>query len=194
MPTAELPPDVQRAPPVIPADADAVPLIVAYDGVGHLHQGFFNTEELVQAVAKGLGGCVGGTAEVVVKWNQETRIGSIVLHTLGDQLTCRPTRNGAGFDLTPMVPVAKTLAGYRDGVANGFDLRIGSFRTGIRVIKGSQVCEIWTGGQFPPDGTTFSPCVHLQGHEVCTGPDRHAGLTELVPQDDDVRKQLARCF
>jgi len=179
---------------VIPADAEAVPLVVVYDGVGHLHQGFFNTEKLVKAVAKGLGGCVSGTAEVVVKYDSDNRIGTIVLHTVGDQLQCRPTATSKGFDLSPLEPITRTLAGYRDGVANGFDLRIGSFRTGVRVIKGTQVCEVWSGGQFPPDGSTFSPCVHLQGHEVCTTSDRHEGLTELIPTTDDVRRQLASCF
>ena len=171
-----------------------MPLVVAYDGVGHLHQGFFNTEKLVTAVAKGLGGCVSGTAEVVVKYDDETRIGSIVLHTVGDQLRCAPVRQGESYDLKPLIPVARTLASYRDGVSNGFDLRIGSFRTGIRVLHGSQVCEVWTGGQFPPDGSTFSPCVHLQGHEVCLGEDRHAGITSLHVKDAKVQQQLERCW
>ncbi len=132
--------------------------------------------------------------EVVVKYDDDTRIGTIVLHTLGDQLLCKPVPTAKGYDLTPLIPVTRTLAGYRDGVSNGFDLRIGSFRTGVRVIKVSQVCEVWSAGQFPPDGTTFSPCIGLQGHEVCTAPDRHEGITELLPDRDDVRNQLARCY
>jgi hypothetical protein len=195
-PDTPLPPPVElaRNAPLVPAAEGSVPVVVAYSGVGNLHQSFFNTQELVEAVSAGLGGCVDDTAEVVVSYNSETRVGTIVLHTVGTQLRCRPEPTSAGFDLTPLVPIAQTLAAYRDGVANRFDLRIGSFKAGVRVLRGTQVCDVWLGGQYPPDGSTFSPCVSLQGHEVCTHGNKRDGLTELVVDAGVARDQLRRCF
>ena len=179
---------------MIPAAEGSVPVIVAYDGVGHLHQGFFNTPDLVEAVSSGLGGCVTGTAEVVVSYNAERRIGGIVLHSVGDTLACKASVDGSAVDLRPLIPIARALAAYRDGVANRFDLRIGSFRSGIRVLRGTQVCEVWLGGQYPPDGSTFSPCVHLQGHEKCMSDDRTDGVVSLQVAEQEALRQLAACF
>jgi len=179
---------------VIPAGEGRVPVLLAYSGVGHLHQGFFNTPSLIDALSSALGGCVDETAEVVVSWRAEKQTGTIVLHTVGDQLTCRPDVRGDVVDLNALIPVANALAAYRDGVANQFDLRISAFRAGIRVLRGTSVCEVWLGGQYPPDGSTFSPCVSLRGHERCVADDRKAGVTSLQVADSDALEQLTACF
>lgn len=183
---------VERGPVVIPAAEGSVPVMLAFQGVGNLHKGYFRTDDLVGGLSDGLAGCVDDHAEVMVAWDGEKNLGTILLHTVGTQLTCRPSPTPEGFDMRALQRIGQTLAGYRDGVAGRFDLRIASFRTGVRVLRGTQVCDVWFGGQFPPDGSTMSPCVHLQGHEVCMGP-RHDGVTELVV-DGDTRKALKACF
>jgi hypothetical protein len=183
---------VQREPMVIPAAEGSVPVVVAFRGVGNLHKGYFRTPELVDGLARGLAGCVDGSAEVLVAWDAEKNLGTILLHTVGTQLACRPSPTADGFDTRPLQRIGEALAAYRDGVSSQFDLRIAAFRTGVRVLRGPQVCDLWYGGQFPPDGSTMSPCMHLQGHEVCTGP-RHDGVTELVV-DAEQRKALTACF
>jgi len=184
---------VQREPIVIPAAEGSVPVIVAFRGVGNLHKGYFRTPDLVSGLGEGLAGCVDDSAEVLVAWDSEKNLGTILLHTVGTQLRCRPLPTQAGFDTRPLQRIGQTLAAYRDGVSSRFDLRIAAFRTGVRVLRGTQVCDVWFAGQFPPDGSTMSPCMHLQGHEVCTG-NRHDGVTELTIDEDATRKALASCF
>jgi len=178
---------------VIPAGQGDVAVALAFQGVGNLHKGYFRTDTLVEGLSKGLGGCVADPAEVLVQWDSEENLGTILLHTVGTQLACRPQPTADGFDATPLVPIGRTLGAYRDGVANQFDLRVASFRTGVRVLRGTQVCDVWFAGQFPPDGSTVSPCVHLQGHEVCGPGKARDGVTTLkLPAD--AAKQLRACF
>ena len=198
MPTENAPrpttPAGERAPTVVPSVEGSVPIVIVYDGIGPLHQGFFNTAELVTALSAGLGGCVSDTAEVVVSYDSDQRIGRIVLHTVGDQLRCKPAIADGAVDLAPLQPIGRALAAYRDGVAGQFDLRIGSFRAGIRVIRGPQQCEVWLGGQYPPDGSTFSPCVTLQGRDQCFADDRTEGVTQVRVGDPTAMGWLDGCY
>jgi len=187
------PDEVQRGPLVIPAGEGDVAVTIAFQGVGNLHKGYFRTDDLVEGLGSGLGGCVADPAEVLVSWDAEENLGTILLHTVGTQLACKPAPVGDALDASPLVPVGQALAAYRDGVANRFDLRIASFRTGVRVIRGTQVCDVWFAGQFPPDGTTVSPCAHLQGHEVCGPGSARDGVTQLeLPAEGAA--QLRACF
>lgn len=184
---------VERGPLVIPAGEGDVAVTLAFQGVGNLHKGYFRTDDLVEAMGAGMGGCVADPAEVLVSWDSDENLGTILLHTVGTQLGCKPVAVDGGYDAGPLVPIGRALAAYRDGVANRFDLRVASFRTGVRVIRGTQVCDVWFAGQFPPDGTTVSPCAHLQGHEVCGPGHARDGVTKLELPADGAR-QLHACF
>ena len=84
------------------------------------------------------------------------------------------------------MPVGQALANFRDGVSGRYDVRVASFRTGLRILSGMNHCGLWSGGQYPPDGTQWKRCVDIAGNPVCMDGDRHEGVTRLrLPAEAD---------
>lgn len=171
----------------------AASVALAFQGVSPLYQGYFSTEEWVSGLGKGLGACFDGTVEVVVSYDTENRIGRILVQTGLADLKCRPAVGPEGIDVSPLIPLGQALAGYRDAVSAARDVRVASFRSGIRLVQGGELCDLYIGGQFPPDGTTFSPCVGIRGKEVCAG-DRHEGLSTVPFPPGEAGEVLRRCL
>jgi hypothetical protein len=176
---------------VVGGNGEAVQIGLQFNGVSPLYQGYFATEDWVAALGASLGDCLSGEADIVVSYDSEARIGRILVSTTPDELRCLPSVTGDTLDLTALEPIGRALAAYRDTIAAERDIRIASFRSGVRLLRGTDLCEVYIGGQFPPDGTTFSPCVTLLGHETCLG-DRHTPVTEL-PLTGEVGRTLRRC-
>ena len=168
-------------------------MALAFQGVSPLYQGYFSTEAWVSELGKGLGACFDGTVEVVVSYDMETRIGRILVQTGLAELKCAPEIGPQGIDLSPMAPVGQALARYRDAISAARDVRVSSFRSGLRLVQGSELCDLYIGGQFPPDGTTFSPCVGIRGKEVCLG-DRHEAISSLALPEGEAGDILRRCL
>ncbi len=165
---------------VVGGVGDPVSARLQYEGVSPLYQGYFNTEDWVAALATDLGPCLSGTADVLVSYDTDKRIGRILVSTTASELGCLPTLSPDGtLDLTPLVPLGQALARYRDTIAAQRDIRIASFRAGVRLLHNTDVCEFKLGGQFPPDGSTFSSCIRLGGHETCLD-DRHVPVQSLA--------------
>ncbi|HHO52532.1 MAG TPA: hypothetical protein ENK18_17110 [Deltaproteobacteria bacterium] len=170
-----------------------VPVVLAFSNLNPLYQGYFSTEAWVAELSSALGGCFTESVEVVISYSDETRIGRILIQTPISALACSPVPGPEGVDLSPLVPVGQALARYRDAVAAARDVRVASFRVGVRLVRGVELCDLYVGGQFPPDGTTFSPCLGLRGNEICLG-DRHEALTSLPWPQGEHREILSACL
>ena len=179
---------------VATATGEAVDVTLAFSGVGALHRGYFGTPEHVGRLGTGLGACLRAPGRVVVSWDEEERIGRIVLDTAPEALSpaCVPKMTPEGLDMSPVAPIGTSLAAYRDAIGGHFDLRVSSFRIGVSLFKGPHLCTLWAAGQFPPDGTTWSGCVGMGGVEQCAIDDRRAPLT-VLPFDGEDRRYLASC-
>ncbi|MFT4624855.1 MAG: hypothetical protein ACI8PZ_003518 [Myxococcota bacterium] len=167
---------------------------LGFEGVGPLHQGFFSQDRFVLALGRALAPCGAGPHEVMVSYDTERRIGHIELVVQPRDFGCLPAPTEGGWDLAPLAPVGAALAQYRDSVAGSFDYRIASFRSGIRYLRGVQMCGLLLGGQYPPDGTTWSRCVALAGNPVCATGDAEIGVRELVLQAPEHDAYLTSCF
>lgn len=159
---------------------DAASLALAFTGVGALHRGFFSAEKPLAQLAAALAPCVRGEVVVRVTWQDDIRLGRITLEVPPDQLACAPQPTGAGLDLAPLEPVGRALAAYRDAIAAGFDFRVASFRGEVRLVRPGDDCLLRLGGQFPPDGTRWHPCVEVGSHVVCA-PDPGEGVARIEP-------------
>lgn len=164
---------------VIVGNGEAVAVELQFQGVGGLFRGFFTEPELVAQLGVELGPCIeGGLAVVVITWSEETRIGTITVSAEPEMIRCKPG-GGSGLDMTPLEPIGRALANYRDAVSGRFDVRIASFRTGLKLISGMNHCAFWSGGQYPPDGSQWKRCADFAGNETCMPGDRHDGVTTL---------------
>jgi len=189
-------PSVEDAPNAVTAvagSAQAVDDHLAFEGVGTQYRGYFAHEDAVVALGEALGSCVSERARVVVTWNDEERIGRIILDTEPDQLRCVPQGEGAA-DLTGLTGVTRGLASYRDTIASSRDLRVASFRVGVTVRYGAKLCTAWSGGQFPPDGSSFAACPSLAGVETCLEGRPQEGVTSFVFQRPEDQRYWASCF
>lgn len=172
---------------------DAVPLELQFIGVGDLHRGWFADPAIAGPLSIGLGECMSGLTVVSIRYDEQTRIGRIrlVVHTPAS-FTCSIGR-GTTVSLEPLQPVGRALAAYRDSVAGSFDYRVASFRIELEVRSGLEICELDLAGQFPPDGSTWSPCVNLGGDIGCAGP-RDVGVASFAFPDPAHTAYLAGCF
>ncbi len=164
---------------VVVGDADAVAVELQFHGVGALFRGFFGDPELVSRLGVEIAPCIaGGLAVIEVGWSEKTRIGTITVVAEPEMIRCPPVI-GDTVDLSPLEPIGRALARYRDGVSGRYDLRVASFRPGLKILHGMHHCAFWLGGQYPPDGTTWKRCAEFAGNEVCMDGDRREGVVAL---------------
>ena len=192
--SAGLPP-ITSSPPAsatVVTGEGAASVALGFGGVSPLYQGYFTTEDWVGRLGRDLGGCFDGTVAVLITYDSENHVGRILVQTGLAELGCRPKAGPDGVDLAALRPVGAALARYRDTVAGARDLRVGSFRTGLRLVQRGEICDLYFGGQFPPDGSRFSPCMGLRGFEVCVG-DRHEGVLTLPWPPGEGREVLSTC-
>lgn len=164
-----------------------------FHGVGPLHRGFFAAEEATEHLGEALGACLVDTAQVWVTYDTENRIGHIYLKVPPETAgACLPQLNGEVVEVASLAPVGRALAAYRDRVASNFDFRVANFQVGASFTRGAKSCTLWAAGQFPPDGSTFSPCIQLHDREVCGG-DRKDGVTTIPLSGADLA-YVRECF
>ncbi|TNE86029.1 MAG: hypothetical protein EP330_24145 [Deltaproteobacteria bacterium] len=185
--------------PVVPkitaiGAGDAADVELRFFGVGELHKGFLSDPALVGKLGKDLGACVQGTAQVVIRWSNDERVGWIQLKVPPEGLNCMPEPHAdGGWDLAPLTPVTQALAQYRDGAAANYDFRFASFHVGTSFTRGANQCLLRIAGQHPPDGTAFSPCVDIAGVPACAGLDEDSGVVRL-PHDGRAGSTISACF
>ncbi|MEN0061029.1 MAG: hypothetical protein AAGA48_02705 [Myxococcota bacterium] len=178
--------------PTAGGTGETVDVRLAFAGVSNQYRHYFREAEFTEPLGQGLGACFDEWVDVVVAYDNEARQGRIFVQTPGERLGCRPLVTNPGLDARPLAPIGQALARYRDALAANRDFRLANFETGIRVVDGVQICDLWTAGQHPPDGTTFSACVTLQGHDVCDG-DRDEGHAR-IPWPATRAADLKACF
>ncbi len=176
------------------ATTEAVSIELQFVGVGGLHQRWFSDRAIVTDLAQSLATCMTGRAVIELSYDEEERIGRIKLLLSGDQVVCKPVKTGASVDASALVPLNTALTGYRDAVAGRFDFRVASFRIEHEVVSGTKGCALHVGGQHPPDGTTFAPCVTLGGEEACAKDPEDDGVSTFTFRTPQHASYLAQCF
>lgn len=177
----ELPPpqSIPMPPATASAEGGAARVELQTISISPLFRGFFGDPRFTKALQDDLGACVDGLTVVQVSYNEAERIGFLRLVVEEPGFRCQPTVGGGRVDLSPLAPAAAALARYRDAVSGSYDIRIRSFRIMIEGRNSKAMCVLRAAGQHPPDGSTFSPCVELNGHETCLG-DRMDGVDALT--------------
>ncbi len=191
---APVPITTQRQVVAVVGDGEAVPLTLQFRGVGPQYQNYFSTPEFVAELATALGPCQAEEAIVLITYDSENWIGTITLETAPRTFACAATLGQGGLDMTPMQPVGMALASYRDQVSGTFDIRIASFRVGVTLLRNTNLCTFWIGGQYPPDGTTWKRCPSFAGNEHCGAGTEDEGVTVLDFAAGDDRRYAAACF
>ena len=175
---------------VVPGGA-AVPVQLLFFNISSLHKGFFSQREIAARLGKDLGLCTEHAVEIQIRYDNQTRVGWIVAVIPPDTLTCLPEIEAGAVNMTPLEPVGRALAGYRNRVAGSSDLRINSFRVGVQFTRGLKACRFKLAGQHPPDGSSWSPCVSFAGEDHCASGDRNSGVTSLLFGGEDLRYAAA---
>ena len=165
-----------------------------FDSISQLHRGYFGDPVMLAPLEKGLASCALGPTDVVISYDSEKHIGRMVLYADTSGVRCSPKATPSGYDLSPLVPVTQAMAAYRDKLAALRDYRISSFRIGVNFMKGLQMCTLWSAGQYPPDGTTWSPCVEFAGNAKCGNGVTGQGVDLLQFPNADDQAYLAKCF
>ena len=175
-------------------DEGKVKVELRFYGVSDLYRGFFADPRAVGPLSEALAGCVEGTAQILVSYDQESRIGRIVMKVPPESSSCLPRATATGADLSPLEPVGVALAEFRDRVSSSFDYRIASFRVGTSFTRGTTQCNLQISGSHPPDGRRWNPCVGFGGVERCGDGDPEEGVQSFVFSDAKSRNDLAACF
>ncbi len=186
---ALLPEPVDEAVDDTPVSGEPVELEITWDGIGRLYKSFFQDREAVTELAVRLGPHVVAPAQLIVRYDSEDFLGDIRLRVPPNGLKAPPSELDGVVELSELVPVLRALAVYRDTVASRFDIRVQSFRIGIEGFRGPRHCLAVPAGQPPPDGRTVSPCVVVNGRDVCGRPEGTS--THFTSADFDA---VAGCF
>lgn len=178
---------------VVMGSGDSAAVKLRFSGVSNLHMGYFSNEEALASLGAGLSSCT-SSADVVVSYNTETRIGNIVLSTGPRDLSCRPQLESGGWELSALEPIGRALADYRDHIAATRDYRVSSFRVGMAYLRGANLCTLYISGQYPPDGSRWSPCVDFGGVPHCGVGTAEDGVTTLTFETRDDDGYLSTCL
>ena len=150
-----------------PSGRESVRVHLKFFNISDLHRSFFTQEEAMRTLGEGLAQCSRNDAEVLISYDSEARVGRIIYVIPSTAEDCLPTSSNGGVDLLPLRPIGESLASFRDYVAGTRDFRIANFRVGVHFARGLNVCELTLGGQYPPTGESWSPCVSFAGKEKC---------------------------
>lgn len=172
-------------------EGTAVDVELHFHGVGELYQRFFSDPSAVGALGRALGPCLNETAQVVVSYDGERRIGRIRLRVPPGGASCMPAEADGAYSLRPIQPIGAALAAYRDALAASFDLRIQSFEIGLQLTRGTHTCVLRAAGDHPPSGSLWSPCVGMAGDKCAAG---EAGVATLSFADGADMAYARKCF
>ncbi len=175
--------------PVVTSSGAPAELVFSWHEVGPLYQGFFLDQVAVTQLATDWSGRLSGRANVHVYWDEANDIGRIRLQLLPGTLNSPVGGEGEVLRLQDLAPLTEPLARYRERLAGQFDVRIASFRVELESVRGARLCVVSIIGGHPPDGRVISPCVELNGREVCGRPEA-AGVRFAAEQAEDLRACL----
>lgn len=167
-----------------------VPLRLQFNGLNTSYRTYVGDPAGLATLSKALDGCVDGTATVSVSYVDTTRTGRIALVVPKDALRCHATVDGAGVDVTGMLPMSRALAAFRNTLGATKDMRFYTFQAALHVEDGQGAVTLWLDGQDPIDGSAFGACAGIDGVEVCDAADAPAGRTRLAPEALRWRRRL----
>lgn len=174
--------DVVAVPAAVHHSNGDAELVIQYEGVGPLYQGFFNDADAGDALARAAQACVGDTTYLYVSYDTTTRTGRLTLRVEPDVMTCRPAQVDGGWQTSPSFPLSRALAQYRDTLASAYDLRIAAFHVQVAVRSTRSMCTLRAEGTHPPDGNGYAACV-LHGLEERCGVVGDGGLLAFESAD-----------
>lgn len=148
-------------------DAEPIDVDLAFFRVRKLYQTFFSDQDATYQLGQDLAGKVRAPAQVRIAYDSETSHGKIMLVIPPDSLLLPVASGGDSLDLQALAPLTWALARYRDAISSRYDVRVSNFEIGIYSLRGPTSCTFHVTGGHPPDGTTISDCVELDGEEHC---------------------------
>ncbi len=179
------------------AVAPSVDLLIRLTGIGANYRGYLTERDRLATLASDVAPCLTGPAELVLTYDPSSSDGRIVLVVPKGRLSC-PAAVGTdeGVDITPLTPLTKAVATYRQGLGQTRDLRILSWRAGVLLDDvGGKGVTLWIGGTPPGDGSEVRPCVDLDGTVHCPEGARDVsgeGTTVVTAATPKARQALAR--
>ena len=180
-PVAETPPAVEGAA--------LVPIEITWEGVGLLHQSYFSDREAMTALSVALAPYLTGPVQLFIRYDNKTFQGQLRVRVPPSGFLRPPAESGQSIDLAALAPITTALASYRRAIASRFDVRVDGFSVGLELYRGPSICVIGVGGAPPPDGRVVSPCVQVNGVEICGEPSATG-----VSFAEDRLKKIADCF
>lgn len=185
-----------EAPPaavnvVAPPGSEEASVSLAFTSIGPLHQGFFKNSDGLDQLRIGGTNCGAESLPVHISWDEKALTGRIVAELGAHSGRCMPLVSDGVLDLSPIIPAARGLAAYRDVVSGSSDFRIANFLVQLRWNKGYSSCSVTAKGQYPPDGSTFEPCVSVNGNRTCS--KKRTPVTSLV-LSEDLASIASKCF
>ena len=160
-------------PPELPSPSDSdelVPVEITWQGVGDLYKTFFQDQAALTELSRRLAPHVKAPALLTIRYDSEAFVGGIRLVVPPGGWRTPPKSGRGAVDLQSLAPVTVALATYQTSLAERYDLRVQSlFSAGVDLYRGSRLCEVSALGE-PPDGRTVSPCVTVNGAEICGMP------------------------
>jgi hypothetical protein len=169
--------------------AEPVQVVLVWEGIGPLHKGFFSDAQATTGLSVGLAGTVKAPANVYVRYDSATFVGSVRLQLRPDTLRLPVRHQGEVVALADLAPITQALAAYRSDVAGRYDVRVQSFSVGIESFRGADGCVFGVAGAPPPDGTVVSPCVVVGGQQRCGQPE-----AEGVRFPPEVARAIKACL
>ena len=176
------------APPAVEGAA-LVPIEITWEGVGLLHQSYFSDREAMTALSVALAPSLAGPVQLFIRYDNKTFQGQLRVRVPPGGLLRPPAESGESIDLAALAPITTALASYRRAIASRFDVRVDGFSVGIELYRGPTSCVIGVGGAPPPDGRVVSPCVRVNGVEICGQPSASG-----VAFSADNFKKIEGCF
>jgi hypothetical protein len=158
-----------EAPPAAEGAA-LVPVEITWEGVGLLHQSYFSDREAMTALSVALAPQLAGPVQLFIRYDNKTFQGQIRVRVPPGGFLRPPAESGLSINLAGLAPITTALASYRRAIASRFDVRVDGFSVGIELYRGPSICLIGVGGPPPPDGRVVSPCVQVNGVEICGEP------------------------
>lgn len=167
---AQGPAVVTAPPPKGDATAELVPVEIVWEGIGPLYKGFFSDRDALTQLSRDLAPWLTDTVQLKVSYNSQDFVGGIRVLVPPGALVQLPRQTDGAVLLQDLAPITQALATYRDDLGGRYDVRIQSFHIGLDFYRGPVLCRIGVAGTPPPDGTLVSPCVEINGEEVCGTP------------------------
>ncbi|MEY3212693.1 MAG: hypothetical protein RIT28_3174 [Pseudomonadota bacterium] len=177
-----------EAPPAVEGAA-LVPVEITWEGVGPLHQSYFSDREAMTALSVALAPLLNGPVQLFIRYDNKTFQGQLRVRVPPGGFLRPPAESGRSIDLAALAPITTALASYRRAIASRFDVRVDGFAVGIELYRGPTSCVIGVGGAPPPDGRVVSPCVRVNGAEICGEPSA-SGVTF----SEENLKKVADCL